>query len=366
MEGSYQKLALLATLSAIFLATSLHLTLKAKNQTLAAPPQAYEAFSLWQTQHKRLYASPEEYNHRVNIFYRNSIKVTQVNTADQGWTASLNKFADLSSEEFVKKFTGFNREKTIERRNKNRIKIKTFRTEAVHDLSSTAPGSVVDWNEKGIVTQVRNQRDCGGCYAFTASEVLQAQNRITGKGEQDLLSPQEFIDCSGEYETEGCDGGPIEACFDYAWVYGVASEKAYPYKSRAGKCGRMRHKDEDKTFVKNYYYVDETHDAHREHLREIGPIGVVIDGEGIQLYEKGVYKSKCKTADHAVLMVGYGVDKKAGPYYKILNSWGEDYGENGFFRVKANEKNPKWCELLDFSVGAETGMWDGKEEEEDY
>jgi cathepsin L len=206
----------------------------------------------------------------------------------------------------------------------------------------------IDYRETaGVVTPVRDQGECGSCWAFSATEAMEGQLGLAGLSR--VLAPQTFVDCVRE--DGGCNGGWPDDALAYAEETGIAAEADYPY--RANESGVCKLTLDDKrervpiaTRATVFYEVraNGSDDALRRALWQHGPLAIAIDASDMfQSYTSGVLNdTDCSQTypNHAVLLVGYsGTTGGASDYWIVKNSWGPTWGEKGYIRFSANTSN---------------------------
>ncbi|XP_038548822.1 dipeptidyl peptidase 1 [Micropterus salmoides] len=221
-----------------------------------------------------------------------------------------------------------------------------------------------DWrNVDGVnfVSPVRNQASCGSCYSFATMGMLEARVRIlTNNSQAPIFSPQQVVSCS-EY-SQGCDGGFPYLIGKYVQDFGIVDESCFPYVAKDSPCGVPQNCA--RVYTAEYYYVGGFYGGCSEvammlELVKNGPMGVALEVYPDFLnYKEGIYHhtgladaiNPFELTNHAVLLVGYGRCHKTGEKYWIVkNSWGSDWGEDGYFRIRRGSDE---CAIESIAVAA--------------
>jgi C1A family cysteine protease len=297
----------------------------------AAPLGESEYQSLW-TQFKADFSKTYEaveHDARYLTFKTNVDFIMSHNSRaeEHGYTVGINQFADMSRTEFKKVMLTYQ----AERKQANPVK--------VFDESLT-PDSV-DWTTKGAVTPVKNQGQCGSCWAFSTTGSVEGAYQIaTGK----LLSfsEQELVDCAGSYGNQGCNGGLMDDGFKYIEAKGDASEDTYSYTGKTGTCSTSKQGNTAIAAGKVTSFNDVTTDSETQLMAAVskGPVSVAIEADqsGFQFYKTGVFSGTCgANLDHGVLVVGFGTDS-GKDYWKVKNSWGATWGQEGYIMLERGTK----------------------------
>ncbi|KAL2781033.1 cathepsin O preproprotein, partial [Daubentonia madagascariensis] len=192
-----------------------------------------------------------------------------------------------------------------------------------------------DWRDKHVVTQVRNQQTCGGCWAFSVVGAVESACAIKGEPLEDL-SVQQVIDCS--YNNDGCNGGSTLNALNWLNKLQVklVRDSEYPFKAQNGLCHYFSGSHSGFS-IKGYaaYDFSEQEDEMAKALLTFGPLVVIVDAVSWQDYLGGIIQHHCSSgeANHAVLITGF--DKTGStPYWIVRNSWGSSWGVDGYAHVK--------------------------------
>jgi C1A family cysteine protease len=259
----------------------------------------------------------------------------------------MNDYADMSSEEFSALHMGLNTELlgasqkkgTAQKANSTNAKNTTAsKTNSSTSASLGLPKSV-DWRKAGAVSSVKNQGACGGCYAFASAGALEGLYAIKNKQLTDI-SMQQIIDCSGFFGNKGCDGGLMTQTYGFTSMFGVEPLTNYGYAAEAGDCKQ----NSDNVLFRNAGYEEVPQNDSLALKKAVAqqPVSVGIEASSltVQLFKSGVLTGGCGTAlDHAVLIVGYDVDKSGQEYWIVKNSWGPKWGLQGYFNIAMGNQN---------------------------
>jgi cathepsin L len=295
-------------------------------------------WDLFKRVYGKQYNSVEDEANRRSIWEANLAKIHKHNLeADLGmhtYTLGMNRFGDMTHEEFKKQMNGLKMSTTTDTTEFDR---HTFLAP-----SNIAIPDAVDWRKQGYVTPVKDQGQCGSCWAFSATGSLEGQHFAQAK-KLVSLSEQNLVDCSGKFGNLGCDGGLMDQAFQYIKANkGIDTEESYPYEARDGKCRfKKAHIGATDTGFTDIKPKNET--DLQVAIATIGPISVAIDAsqDSFQFYKKGVYNEPdCSSTelDHGVLAVGYDKDGSK-EYYIVKNSWGTSWGQEGYIWMSRNKKN---------------------------
>jgi len=307
--------------AALALSATTLMVFRSKQQNKdSVPAGILKAFSEWKSIQNKAYKSPAEHSFRLAVFYQNFLKIQR--HSDHSYTVALNVFADLTEEEFLAKYTGL---KTQPRENKVTID---------RPVMVGAP-TEVDWRTQGAVNQVKNQGQCGSCWAFSAIGAFESAAKIAGYALYSM-SEQQLVDCSTGEGNQGCNGGWMDYAFQYIQrVGGIMSESDYPYKAVDQQCKAVTEKFQP---PKVDSWVDVGKNKCDELLDAVSkqPVAVAVAANAMQFYSSGIFSNRfCGTGlNHGVVAVGYGHDASSKKdFWIVRNSWGGAWGEKGYIRM---------------------------------
>jgi len=290
----------------------------------------------------KVYETPEEENHRFAVFTRNMERAAALQAMDPEAQFGVTKFSDMTPEEFKAKMLNYKPQSAAEAADRFAVPLSGPR-----DVSSNADG--FDWRGKGAITAVKDQGQCGSCWAFSSVEEHESMWYLERTKQLVELSPQQVVSCDKGAGDLGCNGGDTVVSFKYIIANGLQSEASYPYKS--GQTGRDGPCTYDKSKVvatmSNFTYAtppcldscphqDEA--TLQSNLEKVGPVSVCVSADSWQVYSGGILSSNCPKAysalDHCVQLVGWATSSAGVKYWILRNSWAEDWGIQGYIHVK--------------------------------
>lgn len=284
----------------------------------------YPTFQQWQSLYGKEYLSATERDYRESMYDRNVRKIAKHNSKTHTWTMAVNQFADMPKREFMEKYLtyGYN--------NATHLRQKNYNWSLLNGNYTALPTSV-DWTTKGAVTPVKDQGQCGSCWAFSATGALEGAWFVKRKALANL-SEQQLVDCSTAEGNQGCNGGLMDYAFQYAMANGLTTEAAYPYTATGPNACKAKGLP---VAVKATGFTDVPTNSQLALMTAVvqQPVAVAIEADenAFQFYSSGVLTKPCGTnLDHGVLLVGYGTDATGLDYYKVKNSWGLGWGEKGY------------------------------------
>ncbi|XP_003383726.1 PREDICTED: cathepsin L1-like [Amphimedon queenslandica] len=306
---------------------------------LAAP--FHEEWLLWKEKHGKVYPHGEEESKRLNIWLENKNYIEEHNQKAHvhGFTLKMNHFGDLTIEEYRQSryATCYHSPDDDILSLPHNATVKMYSRPDDPNLPEE-----VDWRTKNAVTGVKDQGQCGSCYAFSAVGALEGAQALA-HDKLVHLSEQNIVDCSIPYGNKGCNGGNMYESFRYIIDNdGIDREDGYKYTGRQGQC-KFDRKAIGGRQVGIIHIPTGSEAELQSALATAGPVSVAIDGSSnaFRFYEKGVFdEPNCSTTKltHAGLIIGYG-KKKGKPYWLVKNSWGPHWGMKGYIMMARNKAN---------------------------
>jgi len=298
-------------------------------------------FAAFKHTHSKRYSDAFEEAYRKGIFAANLAKISQHNeeyaVGEHSWKMGVNQFADLTHDEFMAMQT---------------LKVPEMpKAPKKYQMESKVMASSVDWRDEGYVTAVKDQGQCGSCWAFGAVASMEAAH-FEKHGSTLQMSEQQVVDC--DTRDSGCNGG----WYDWAWKYidgegGLEAQADYPYTAREGSCkaGQNSFVTSLSGCVGGPNYFCDNHglvgdEAELQKMLNDRPVAVAVDATPFQFYSSGILDCRSfHSLNHAVFAVGY----EDGSHWIIKNSWGTSWGESGYVRVGMGG-NP--CGVADYPAYA--------------
>jgi C1A family cysteine protease len=266
----------------------------------------------------------EEFGRRYNIFKDNLNTISRLNSQQSTATFGVNQFADLTAEEFSKLYKGYKKTNAS-------VAAGIF---AVNGAPGQAPTSW-DWRSKGVVSAVKNQEQCGSCWAFSATEGVESAWAMAGHTVP-VLAPQQIVDC--DTQDAGCNGGDLPTAFAYVHKEGLEGESDYPYKGVDEKCHYNSADVEVKISGFAYATTSKSEPAMLTASYSHGPLSICVDASSWQTYTGGIITSHCGTQlDHCVQIVGWATSSNGVDYWIVRNSWGTSWGISGYIYIERNK-----------------------------
>jgi len=279
-------------------------------------------FAGFMHKYNKVYAETE-FQSRFNNFKASLARAEGLQTSSSA-KFGVTKFSDLSVEEF---------QSTILMQN---TEFPSGDSAVITSSLSVGAPAAFDWRDKGAVTPVKDQLQCGSCWAFSASEAIESAWILKGHATASTinLSPQQIVDCDTIDGVQGCNGGYTESAYDYIVQAGGQEQMSeYPYTGENGKCKFNAQYIDAK--ISGFINISKDESALSGTLSITGPLSICLDAAHWQDYQSGVMSNrdccpllKCQM-DHCVQLVGYNTTAST-PYWIVRNSWNTNWGVDGY------------------------------------
>ena len=267
-------------------------------------------FQAFMSRHGVNYGTTEEYNFRLGVFQKNLDIIARLNAQNDDAVFGVNEFADRTEEE-MKRRLGFN-----------------LPADQLTGASHVAPVNAQDVDWTNMWDAVKDQGQCGSCWAFSATAAFESRFELAHgtKHVDALYSEQELVDC--DTQSSGCNGGLMDYAFEYLENNAFCTEDQYPYRAVDGTCtvSKCSGGPSDKAYTD---IPEGDEDALVAELQN-GPVAVAVDANSWSFYKKGIMKRCGTSLDHGVTLVAVNTEEGS---LKIRNSWGGQWGEKGYIRL---------------------------------
>jgi C1A family cysteine protease len=324
-----------------------------KNKELVQDPKTQ--FLEFTKKYNRMYSSDLEFLTRYENFKANLQRLPSLRAKNPKATFGINKFADMSQEEFKKKYL-----MSVDFSKYVAPAAKNFSKPVLGNIATCNPDpNNYDWSQQcpGVVTPIYNQGECGSCWAFSATETIESYYALGGQKLR-RLSMEQIVDCDTGGQDQGCNGGFPTGAYQYVeQAGGLEPYVDYPYTAEGGESGSCQDvKSDEIATVTNYQSINGETGLYQQTSTASanggGPVSVCVDASSWSSYTGGVLTSCGNNVDHCVQLVGYA-NYNSGGYWIVRNSWGTDWGETGFIWIQIGQD---LCSIGDYATVVSSGV----------
>jgi C1A family cysteine protease len=298
--------------------------------------QLEKEFQAFKVKYQKKYSSEAEESQALRTFTRNREIISDMRMSNPEATFSHTQFSDMSQNEFMNKM--------LRSRGKPVLPVSAGHTPAIR--GQTLPKEL-NWATRGAVSPVRDQGECASDWAFAAVDNIEGVNFVKN-GQLTLLSTEEFLSCTTN--GQGCDGGVTASAFEWLLTKeggNIMTAASWPGETGASNCTFV-----GKTVgatITGYQSLPQSEALLQIAAVNYGPIAVGVDALSWQFYDGGVMTNcSASSIDHMVTVVGYN-DNVATPYWIVKNSWGTDFGLDGYIWL---QKGVNACGIKEMAITA--------------
>jgi C1A family cysteine protease len=305
-----------------------------------------QKFAAYKTQHNKVYADAAAEEKAFAAFVENEKIIQEHNAKKLSWTLGHNKYSDMTWSTFS---TEVMSELHLNRNPKNARRVHITQ-------GGNAIADEIDWTTQGAVTPVKDQSRCGSCWAFSTTGAIEGALATSSEAKLISLSEEQLVQCDHNGD-QGCNGGLMDNAFEFVEGTPLCTETDYPYTSGGGQTGTCVKGCSGAVTVTGFSDVPAKDEDALKSAVSKQPVSIAIEADksAFQLYKSGILDSAaCGTnLDHGVLIVGYGTDD-ATDYWKIKNSWGATWGEDGYIRMIRDKNMCGLAQQASYPTGAKT------------
>jgi cathepsin L len=285
---------------------------------VSASSEIESAFLGYITQYGKSYSSVAEYEHRFEQFARNHLKVIAHNQTQSQYTLGHNKMSDWTEAEYKAMLT-------------HEPMPESEKNYEYHPEPAGESNGTIDWRNKGAVNAIKDQGQCGSCWAFSSVCAMEGAHKVS-KGKLESFAEQQLVDCSTA--NYGCNGGWQYKAFSWYKSHSAEYEANYKYTARNGNCKSSQGASGVKASGYTNVAANNVSQMKAALAKSVLSVSIEADQYSFQAYRSGIFNSSsCGTSlDHATNVVGWG-SSGSTDYWIMRNSWGTSWGEKGYMRL---------------------------------